>query len=82
MAGPKNAARSVADSLKPFSLLMPDSLIETIVQFTNNRISTFHEQFPEHAQVVATRLIILDELKAYFGFLYLHTARLVFDLEP
>ena len=61
---------------------MPDSLIETIAQFTNNRISTFHEEFPEHAQVVAILLIIPDELKAYFGFLYLCTERLAFDLEP
>ena len=68
--------------MEPFSLLMPDSLIETIVQFTNNRISIFHEEFPEHAQVVAILLIIPDELKAYFGFLYLCTERLAFDLEP
>ena len=46
----------------------------TLLKFTNNRISTFHEQFPELAQVAANRLIDLDELEAYFGILYLRAA--------
>ena len=72
--GPRNAARSVADPIESFSLFIPDSLIDSIVKFTNNRNSTFHKQFPELAQVAANRLIDLDELKAYFGILYLRAA--------
>ena len=53
---------------------MPDSLIDSIEKFTNNRISTFHKKFLEPVHVAANRLINLDELKAYFGILYLHTA--------
>ena len=49
-------------------------MIDSILKFTNNRISTFHKQFPELAQVAANRLIDLDELKAYFGTLYLRAA--------
>ena len=72
--GPRNAALCVADPIESFSLFKPDSLIDSIVKFTNNRISTFHKQFPERAQVAANRLIDLDELKAYFGILYLCAA--------
>ena len=70
--GPRNAARSVADPIESFSLLIPDSLIDSIVKFTNTRISTFHKQFPKLAQVATNRLVNLDELKAYFGILYLY----------
>ena len=55
-------------------MFIPDSLIDSILKLTNNRISTFHKQFPELAQVAANRLIDLDELKAYFGILYLRAA--------
>lgn len=72
--GPRNAARSVADPLESFSLFITDSLIETIAQFINNRISTFHEEFPDLAKVAANRLVDLDEIKAYFGILYLRAA--------
>ena len=72
--GPRNAARSVADPIESFSLFIPDSLIDSILKFTNNRISTFHKQFLELAQVVANRLIDLDELKACFEILYLLAA--------
>ena len=67
--GPRNAARSVADPIESFSLFIPDSFIDSILKFTNNRISTFHKQFPALAQVAANRLIDLDELKAYFEIL-------------
>ena len=72
--GPRNAARSVADPIESFSLFKPDSLIDCIVKFTSNIISTFHKQFHELAQVAANCLIDLDELKAYFGVIYLRAA--------
>ena len=72
--GPRNATRFVADPKESFSLFIPDSLIDSVLKLTNNRISTFHKQFPELAQVAANRLIDLDELKAYFGILYLRAA--------
>ena len=72
--GPRNAARFVADPIVSFSLFIPNSLIDSFVKFTNNRNSTFHKQFPELAQIAANRLIDLDEIKAYFGILYLHAA--------
>ena len=72
--GPRNAACSVADPLESFSLFIPDSLIETVLQFTNNRISTFHEEFPDLVKVAANRLVDFDEIKAYFGILYLRAA--------
>ena len=77
---PRNAARSVADPIKSFSLFIPDSLIDSILKCTNNRMSTIHKQFPELAQVATNhlvdldRLIDLDELKACFGILYLRAA--------
>ena len=69
--GTRSIARSVADPVKPFSLFMPNSLIDSIVKFINNRLSTFRKQFPELAHVAANRLINLNELKAYFRILYL-----------
>ena len=72
--GPRNAARSVADPIEFFNLFIPDSLIDSIIKFTNSRISTFQKQFPELAQVSANRLIDLDEIKSYFGILYLRAA--------
>ena len=72
--GPRNVPCFVVDSIESFSLLIPNSLIDSIVEFTNNRISTFHKQYPELAQVAANRFIKLDELKAYFGILYLCAA--------
>ena len=72
--GPRNVALSVADPIESFSLFIANSLIDSILKFTNNRISIFHKQFPEPAKVPANRLINLDELKAYFGILYLRAA--------
>ena len=67
--GSRNVARSVADPVESFSLFIPDSLIDSIVKFINNRISQFHNQLPEFAQIAANRLTNLDELKGYFGIL-------------
>ena len=72
--GLRNAARSIADLIESFSLFITDSLIDSIVKFTNNRTSTFHKPFPELAQVAANRLIVLNELKVYFRILYLRAA--------
>ena len=62
----RNAARSIADPVESFSLFIPDSLIDSTVKFTNNRILTFLKQFSELAQVATNHLINLDELKSLF----------------
>ena len=36
--GPRNIARSVVDPIETFSLFIPNSLIDFVVEFTNNRI--------------------------------------------
>ena len=55
--GPRNAACSVGDPIESLSLFIPDFLIDSFLKFANNRISTFHKQFPQLAQVAANRLI-------------------------
>ena len=55
--GPRNTACSVGAPIESLSLSIPDFLIDSILKFANNRISTFHKQFPQLAQVATNRLI-------------------------
>ena len=61
--GPRNAVRSVSDHLQAFSLFIP-----------NNRISIFHEQFPDLKNIATNKLVDLSEIKAYLGIMYLRAA--------
>ena len=71
--GPRNEARNVTDPLTAFSLFLPDDLLETVVTHTNNRISFFHDKFPNLRDARA-KLVDLVEIKAYLGIMYLHAA--------
>ena len=43
--GPRNAAKNVSNPLEGFSLFMPDTLLENIVQNTNQNIEDFYELY-------------------------------------
>lgn len=65
--GPINQAKDVMTPLDCWSLMFPDSLLETVILYTNMFIENIQSQFQRERECLPTDLV---EIKALFGLLY------------
>ena len=72
--GPRNATKNVSNLLEGLSLFMPDTLLENIVQHTNQNIEDFYELYPFARGETYATLVDLTDIKSYFGLMYLRTS--------
>ncbi|XP_073401078.1 uncharacterized protein [Dendrobates tinctorius] len=68
LPGVIGSARKAKTAVEFWSNLITDSMLETIVRFTNQYIDTIKEQFSRERDITNTDVI---ELKAFIGLLYL-----------
>ncbi|XP_069618531.1 piggyBac transposable element-derived protein 4-like [Ranitomeya imitator] len=68
LPGVIGSARKAKTAVECWSNLITDSMLETIVRFTNQYIDTIKEQFSRERDIKNTDVI---ELKAFIGLLYL-----------
>lgn len=68
--GPRSAAKIVSNPLEAFSLFIPDELLDTIVQHTNDNIGHFYTLYPFLPEYSYAKFVDLIDIKAYFGLMY------------
>ena len=77
--GPRGVARHAKTEVDAWNLFISDEMLEIIIKYTNEKITSFREKFSETLEqsnkYTYCKLVEMTEVRAVFGIMYLRAAK-------